>query len=411
MFVITARLLLAQKKFIALAAILFAAFAPAIAQQGGVTMVAPAAKEPLADMLAGVKATGEINRYTPETLSVLVADLSDMFREYRVTAARSRAYGATRVEVFEAGDQFAAFGLLTYHNVGADPKAKLPAIGTEVAQLADALVFYKGNYFVRVADADGKKADPSVRIRMAQAVAQSLPSASESSELPSLFDDLAAVGGVAQGAGYLPVDKSERYILGPLALSEFIDRGRDMFIFPGEAEAVAIDYVRTSSSQPAGAIKLIVVEYHTPHFATDAMRHVESFLESLPESERSRFAVRREGNYVVAAVTAGDRELAWQMVEAVKYPYSVKWLRNPLLPTNDPFRQQKAAEMLISTFGILGLILGAVAFGGAVFGTTVFLRRRRFQREAFSDAGGMLRLGIDPIETAILGLPAKTSEK
>ena len=61
--------------------------------------------------------------------------------------------------------------------------------------------------------------------------------------------------------------------------------------------------------------------------------------------------------------------------------------------------------MLVSTFGLLGLILGSVLVGGAAFGATIFVKRRKRQREAFSDAGGMLRLDIDPVETAMLGLP------
>jgi hypothetical protein len=66
--------------------------------------------------------------------------------------------------------------------------------------------------------------------------------------------------------------------------------------------------------------------------------------------------------------------------------------------------------MLVSTFGLLGVILLSVLVGGSIFGTTIFLKRRRQQREIFSDAGGMLRLELDPIEGTILGLPPKRSE-
>jgi len=68
-------------------------------------------------------------------------------------------------------------------------------------------------------------------------------------------------------------------------------------------------------------------------------------------------------------------------------------------------------DVLLSTFGLLGLILLTVLTGGAVFGTTIFLKRRKRQREVFSDAGGMLRLDIDQFEHAMLGLPPKRSEE
>src|SRR2546430_11555794 len=45
-----------------------------------------------------------------------------------------------------------------------------------------------------------------------------------------------------------------------------------------------------------------------------------------------------------------------------------------------------------------GLILLTVLVVGTVFGTTIFLKRRKQQGEVFSDAGGMLRLDIDRSE-------------
>jgi hypothetical protein len=356
-----------------------------------------------------VKATGEIKRYTADNLAEIVADRAQVYSEYRVTSASSRLYGAARVELFQTASQFAAYGLLTYFGASRDPKAKMPAaVGMETAKLADAIIFYKGNYFVRVTDSDQKtKANSSLRFQLAQAVAESLPEGNLSAPRPSLLESLAPALDVAKGAGYAPTLHAERYFLGPQAMGVFLDRARDMFIFPGEAEAVM-----TECSAPGGdKIKFVIVEYHTPQFATDAMQQADEYLASLAESERAQWSVRREGNYIVAAISADNNDLATQMVSSIEYPYSVKWLRNPLLPTNDPFRTQKAAEMLLSTFGILGAILGTVLLFGTVFGTTVFLRRRKLQREAFSDAGGMLRLEIDPMESVMLGLPPKLSDE
>jgi len=150
------------------------------------------------------------------------------------------------------------------------------------------------------------------------------------------------------------------------------------------------------------------VEYHTPEFATDEMSRITDFVGSLPEVEQKEIVFKRAGNYVVAATGVTDREFAEGLINSIQYPYTVKWLRNPLWPVNDPFRTQKAAQMLLSTFGLLGLILMTVLIVGTVFGATVFLKRRKQQREVFSDAGGMLRLDIEPF---VLALPPKRSEE
>ncbi|MEW6210558.1 MAG: DUF6599 family protein [Acidobacteriota bacterium] len=392
------------KRATMLIAFLLACSISSIAQQS-VTMVAPA--EPLADALAGIKATSEIRRFNRDNLAEMVADRAPIYGEYRVVSASHRIYGAARVELFQTNDQFAAYGLLTYFAAARDPKAKPPAIGMEAVQLADAIIFYKGNYFARVANADQKsKAIAAIHLRLAQSLAESLPEGNQAAPRPPLFDSLAPALDAAKTAGYEPDALSQRYFLGPQSMSAFVDRARDMFVFPGEAEAVMVE----CSALQREKIKLIIVEYHTPQFATDAMQQLDTYLESLTESERARLSVRREGNYIIEAV-ADNADLAAQMISSIKYPYSVKWLRNPLWPTNDPFRAQKAARMLLSTFGILGAILGTVLLFGSVFGATVFLRRRKLQREAFSDAGGMLRLDLDPMESVMLGLPPARGEE
>jgi hypothetical protein len=127
------------------------------------------------------------------------------------------------------------------------------------------------------------------------------------------------------------------------------------------------------------------------------MARVKAYVESLPTDDQDHIVLRREGNYIVEATNVADREAAGRLVEEVKYPYVVKWLRNPLLPTHDPFQGQKTAQILLSTFGILGLLLTGGLLGGLAVGTAVFIKRRKQQREVFSDAGGMLRLDIEPL--------------
>ena len=154
-------------------------------------------------------------------------------------------------------------------------------------------------------------------------------------------------------------------------------------------------------------MRLVIIEYHTPQFAYDAIRRADEFVNSLPEAEQQRIIIKREGNYIVEAVNFDDRNAAQAIVDAVEYPYGVQWLHHPSIPSPDPFRAQKAAQMLLSTFSLLGLLLGSVLVCGIIFGTTMFLKRRKRMQAAFSDAGQMLRLNLSPFEGTILGLPPK----
>jgi len=363
------------------------------------------------DRVAGLKAAGEIRRFSFDNLNDLVGDKAALYREYLVAAAASRDYAGARLDVFQTQNKFAALGLFLFTTAPAGARAATLSIGDGAAALPAGVVFWKGRYFVRVANPSGQPEPSKVALytALARNVAASIAPDPWSATAPPLLESLPAQG---------LASASRRYFLGPESLNTCVDHGRDMFGFAGDAEAVMGEYQEpqaagaAAASSPAGssamaapAVKLVIVEYHTPQFAYDAMGRVASYIESLPEAEQNRIIVKREGNYIVEASGVAKREFAEALVNSVQYPYTVKWLRDPLLPTNDPFRVQKAAQMLVSTFGLLGLILGSVLVGGAAFGATIFLKRRKRQREAFSDAGGMLRLDIDPVETAMLGLP------
>lgn len=402
-----------RKEILSVAAILLLSASPLIvrAQQPAPSdnqqVVAVVTRRPLAeilpDKLAGLKATGDIKQFSGDDLVQLIAEKATIYREYTVERAASRQYGPTRVDVFETQTPFAAFGLLTYTAGTNGSRHAAEEIGSGGARVDGALVFWKENYFVRLTNANAE---------LARAVAQTIIPVDQPAR-PRLLDDLPQQTIIAG---------SQRYFLGPESLNAYVERGRDMFGFEGNAEAVMAEYhtgtpehkdaakspnnSSVHSSQPS-PMKLVIVEYKTPQFAYDAIARANSYVNSLGETEQSRVIVKREGNYIVEAVNVQDREAAQALVDSIKYPYSVQWLHDPRRPPRDPFRMQKAADMLISTFSLLGLLLGTVFVGGAVFGTTIFLRRRKRQQEVFSDAGGMLRLDLDPFESTLLGLPPK----
>jgi hypothetical protein len=395
----------------------------AMAEQGGAKQTPAAAAEATAvaavrapvellpERLAGARATGEARQYGPEGVAELAGDKAAVYHEYNVISAAAREYEGARVAVFQMKSPYAAFGLFTYSAGEAGAGATARQVGSDAARVAGGLVFWKGNYFVRVTEGKAKRAE-SFYAGLASAVAGAIPLSSADAARPPLLDSLPAEG-VSTG--------SRRYFLGPESFGAYFERARDAFSFEGSAEAVMAEYAQggagasdagaaLATGQQAAPLKFFIIEYHTPNFATDAMARAEGFLASLPDEQRDRMVIEREGNFIVGAINVADRDFAARLMGSVEYPYTVKWLRNPLWPTRDPFRARKAAEMLLSTFGLLGLMILAVLVGGGVFGSVVFLKRRKRQRAIFSDAGGMLRLDIDPFEKVILGLPPKRGE-
>ena len=390
---------------------------------------AHALSELLPNRLAGLGATSEVHLVTGDQLGELVMDKANAYQEYRVSAAASREYAGIRIDLFQTRNQFAAFGLFTYSCGTSGAKPAGGDIGWGGALVDDGVLFWKDGYFGRLTPTNHGRGGTANAVALARAVANAIAPRAESATRPALLESLPSSQMVAG---------SERYFLGPESLGAYVNRGNEIFEFHGDAEAVLAEYNQSpapgSLSQAAATgaardkadnargpsktkppaeqpLKLIIVEYHTPQFATDGMVGLNGFVESLPEQERDRIIFQREGNYIIGAVNVWDREAAQGLISSIKYPYTVKWLRNPLWPTNDPFRMEKTAQMLLSTFGLLGLILLTVLTIGSAFGATIFLKRRKRQQEIFSDAGGMLRLDIEPFESALLGLPPKRSEE
>jgi len=409
-----------QRALLAITIALIASLTAAAQQSAEVTPIASSSlTRLLPETLGGQKATSEIRE--TGNLSELVGEKAPMYQEYRVTSAASREYGSTRVEVFQTQDQFAAFGLFTFNLGDSKSTPRGEELGSTEARVDNDLLFSKGSFFVRVTDSRsrGARATFAAHQSLTRAVAEAIAPATPGVMRPPLLDSLPAQS---------LVTGSQRYFLGSESMNTFVAHSREMFDFAGDTEAVVADYAQApggaqqteldqkknaaeETSDGSSNLRFVIVEYHTPQLATDAMIRASGFLSSLPDSEQQQIVLKRTGNYIVEATGVRDRELAESLVNSVQYPYTVKWLRNPLWPTNDPFRAQKAAEMLLSTFGLLGLILLTVLGVGTVFGATIFLKRRKRQREVFSDAGGMLRLDIDQIESAMLVLPPRRSEK
>ena len=379
---------------------------PVIDLTGGLPSTQPISPaQLLRERVGGFRASSEVKEFGPDSVGEMV-DNPEIHREYLLRRAASRLYGTLRADAYHVENAFAAFGLYSHYIGVRGAKASARPIGSDSAAAPGEFIFWRDNLVVRISDSSNRRNNSPGSMKLASEISKLLGPDGEVSR-PLLLSSLPAAA----------VDHSKRYFLGPSSLSTYLKDGREMFDFSGRAEAVLAEYPDPTGTEVNGLksavspavesspLKLLIVEYHTPSFATAAMARINDYVSSRPQEAQDRIMVKREGNYIVSAIDFSNREYAQQLVDSIKYPYTVKWLRNPLWPTNDPWRTQKAAQMLLSTFGILGLMVLSVLIVGGTFGTVVFLKRRKRQREIFSDAGGMLRLDLDPFDATILGLP------
>lgn len=162
--------------------------------------------------------------------------------------------------------------------------------------------------------------------------------------------------------------------------------------FAGGTEAVTAEYDKA---------RLVIVEFHTPQMAIEMDAKIQSRLAELNQTP-TQTAYRKVGNYAVFVFDASDEQTANTLLDGVSYEKQVQWLGDNPYPHIAAVRKER--EYIMTTGGILvavvqtaGIaILLALGLGG-LLGTAVFYRRRQQQANAnaYTDAGGMLRLNLD----------------
>lgn len=150
-----------------------------------------------------------------------------------------------------------------------------------------------------------------------------------------------------------------------------------------------------------GPSKVLIVEFNTPQLAKDNDERIIARIHELWKlGEPAPIAYRRVGNYSVFVFDAPDEQSAKQLIEQVKYEQVVQWLGD-----NPNILKRAQEEYVNTTLGVLVAVLKASGYAllaclglGGLAGALLFTRRRAQQsEEAFSDAGGMLRLNLDDL--------------
>jgi hypothetical protein len=159
----------------------------------------------------------------------------------------------------------------------------------------------------------------------------------------------------------------------------------------GDADAVLAKY---------GSTRLLLIEFNTPQRAAENDRRIIGKIQELWKlGQPAPTGYRRIGNYSVFVFDAPNEQTAKQLMDQVKYEQVVSWLgENPnILKAAEKYYVETTLGVLVAVLKASGFALIGCVTAGGLIGALLFVRRRAQQRsvEAFSDAGGMLRLNID----------------
>jgi hypothetical protein len=339
----------------------------------------------LPERVGDTRAVGRTSAGDPQELGVSAG---------AVTSAVSRTYLSKdgqrfAVTAFTTPSDAAAYSVLAGRRVHIARQSQVTAanVGTDAFSFRDAtaheLTFFKGPVLVLVRD-DGKSQDATTLLDFGRALAETMDKGE--GEIPVLVKHL---------PGWPSVQDRALYILNH-------DELKGAFSNQSVLEAVSFDGGTEAAIADYQGPKLVLIEFKTPLLTTDNDARIVARIQELrSQGQTVPAAYRRVGNYSVFVFDAQDEQAANQLIDQVQYQQVVQWLgRNPNID------DRAVNEFSRTTLGVFiavvkasGLvILGSLALGG-LLGTILFRMRRKQQRlaQAYSDAGGMLRLNIDEL--------------
>ena len=301
------------------------------------------------------------------------------------------------VSLFRSRSDSDSYSALTHAARQAEGSTQRPTqlnreLGTASFRIPGQISFFKGSSVVHISTKSGKEFDlVEDGIALARAIADRIDNGE--GDIPPLVK-------------HLPdPDKSES---SAVYFSKFDAPGT---ILPGQAVLTVLDTHGDADAVIArvGQSKVLIVEFNTPQLATDNDQRIVAKIHELwNQGLPAPTAYRRVGNYSVMVFDAPDQKTANELIDQVKYEQVVQWLGE-----NPNILKEAQRRYVDTTLGVFIAVLKASGFAavgclgaGALIGALLFSRRRNQQKqvEAFSDAGGMLRLNLDELTPKSRGL-------
>lgn len=314
--------------------------------------------------------------------------------DYGVRASAAREYEGPNGERFlasvvETASPSAAYSLLQREAAavsGAEVRL-VEGLGLLGFGGADALTFVKGTTLVTVRASEGRPFGREAALLLSRGLAEKIEG--EAGFVPSVVLHLPEwEKKVSEGVGYAMTLPALKEFAGDRPALEAVS-------FEGGAEAATAKY---------GDARLVIVEFSTPqHSAENDARISERVGQLRVAGQPTPSFYGRVGNYSVFVFDAANEAAARELASGVAYEKDVRWLGPN--PHEDEIVQRLYTRtmggVIVTTLATTGVaILICLGLGGLI-GTAVFIYRRTRPgaREAYSDAGGMMRLNLDDFDT------------
>lgn len=311
--------------------------------------------------------------------------------DYGVTYDGHRTYVSPAgeklvVSVVQTDSESAAYSFFTFFNSARPQAVKLGDIGTAGVATSSEVCFVKGTTFFSAVSSDAGELSPKLLNDFGRAFAATVEGGENG--LPTLVLHLPKGETSVERAAYAVSLPALQRAAGNRPVLDAVP-------FEGGAEAVTSTY---------GEGRLVIVEFTTPQHAFDADAAVNQRIAQLrAEGQPVPSSYKRVGNYSVFVFDAPDAASAEKLVSGVKYEKDVRWLgRNPHENENAIRSYTNTmGGVIMTTLITTGLAILVCLTVGGVIGGAIFLSRRakHAAQEIYSDAGGMLRLNIEDVNT------------
>jgi hypothetical protein len=301
-----------------------------------------------------------------------------IFREYSVKSLERRAYvqdiRSATITLYRLRDPSAAYGAYTFLRDDSLTPVTLGSFGSVSRERALIVI---GDLLVDVVAKPTRPSDAELKL-----LAGFLDEAADHTPFPTI-------------GGYLPqqglVHRSEHYVLGPLALAQYVPLGADDWVgFDHSAETIVARY-RLAGKDAT----LLVASYPTQQIAADKFaamlrRFVFDPPGGVPAGQTVLFG-KRSSSLVAIVIGAPSREAANTLLDQIHYESQVTW-NEPKQTITDPTIGGFIAGAFLGTGAIMLLAIAAgLGFGGIRVLAKIFLPWKVFDREERIE---ILQLGI-----------------